>query len=373
MEKKYLGIISATENRDDLRRLAAHRSIGAIPLGGKYRVIDFVLSNMVNAGITTIAVLAESDSRSLRDHVGTGRAWDLNRRHGGIFVFSDTAKERLTYDIKMLKDNIEYLMKSKEENVVISSTHLISSFDLKKAMDKHESSGADITAVYKKVNTADSEYLDLGVFDFNGDGTIEGVHRNQGKDKKANISMEMFILSKKLLLDLIEKCSYINYSRNSTSIIYEQIGKLNIKGYEYTGYLGVVNSLLSYFKTNMDMLSVETTKELFFDEENPVYSKSKDSSPTEYYETSKVSNALIANGCKIKGEVKKSIISRSVVIEEGAYIENSIILQNCTIKSGVKLKNVILDKNVTLSEGTELKGSELYPLVIEKELTRYEK
>lgn len=372
MIKKYLGIISATESRDNLRRLAAHRSIAAIPLGGKYRVVDFALSNMVNAGITSVAILTESDARSLRDHVGTGRAWDLNRRHGGIFVFNDIAKERLTYDIKVLKENIEFLMRSKEEYVVISSTHLISSFDLKKLMDEHEKSGADITAVYKKVDTADIDFLELGAYKINSDGTIAEVYKNQGRDKKANISMEMFVLSKKLLMELIEKCAYINYSRNSRSIIYEHIGKLNIRGYEYTGYLGSINSLLSYFRTNMDMLSVDITKELFFDEENPVYSKSKDSVPTEYFETCKVSNALVANGCKIKGEIKRSIISRSTIVEEGAYIENSIILQNCTIKSGVKLKNVILDKNVTLSEGTELKGSDLYPLVIEKELTNFD-
>lgn len=372
MIKKYLGIISATENRDNLRRLAAHRAVAAIPLGGKYRVVDFVLSNMVNAGINSVAVLTESDSRSLRDHIGTGRPWDLNRRHCGIYIFNDITKERSTYDIKMLKENIEFLLKTKQEYVIMSSTHLISSFDLKKLMEAHENSGAEITAVYKKVETADKEFLDLGAYRFNSDGTISEVYRNQGQDSKANISMEMFVLSKKLLLELIEKCAYINYSRNSRSIIYEQIGKLDIRGYEYKGYLGLVNSLLSYFKTNMDMLSIETTKELFFDEENPVYSKSKDSSPTEYFETSKVSNALVANGCKIKGEIKRSIISRSTVVEEGAYIENSIILQNCTIKSGAKLKNVILDKNVTLSEGIELKGSEIYPLVIEKELIKVE-
>ena len=230
MIKKYLGIISATENRDNLRRLAAHRSIAAIPVGGKYRLVDFVLSNMVNAGITSVAILAESDASSLRDHIGTGRAWDLNRRHGGIFVFNDIAKERSTYDIKVLKENIEFLLRSKEEHVILSSTHLISNFDLKKVMEEHENSDADITAVYKKVHTADKEFLNLGAYRFNSDGTVAEIYKNQGKEKEANISMEMFVLSKKLLLDLIEKCAYINYSRNSRSIIYKQIEKLKIKG-----------------------------------------------------------------------------------------------------------------------------------------------
>lgn len=370
MSKKYVGIISANESRENLRRLAAHRSVAAIPLAGKYRVIDFALSNMVNAGITSVAVLGETDSRSLRDHVGVGRAWDLNRRHGGIFVFNDTSTERSTYDIKMLKDNIEFLNMAKEESIVFSSTYLISKINLRDAIKAHEESGAEVTAVYKKVDNADKNYIECGMYNLEGD-KISSVYKNDGKKEKGNVSMEIFIMSKKTLLELIEKCAYINYSRNTKSIIYENIEKLNIKGFEYKGYLGCINSLISYFRTNMDMLSVDITKELFFDEENPVYSKSKDSAPTKYFDGSVVKHSMVANGCIIKGKVKNSIVSRSAVIEEGAEIENSIILQNCTIKSGTKIKNVILDKNVILEEGTELRGSEFYPLIIEKEMYKH--
>lgn len=176
-------------------------------------------------------------------------------------------------------------------------------------------------------------------------------------------------MKKELLLSLVEKCAYIDYAYKLKAVIYENINKLVVKGYEYKGYLACINSLLSYYKTNMDMLSVDVTRELFFNESNPIYSKSKDSPPTRYYDGSVVKNALVANGCEIKGTVKHSIVSRYTVIEEGAEVENCILLQNCTIKSGVKIKNVIIDKNVTLDAGTELKGSDIYPLVIEKEFS----
>ena len=368
MLKNYIGILSAIENKENLRRLTAHRAVASIPLAGKYRVVDFMLSNMSNAGITTLGIFTDNDSRSLRDHVGTGRAWELNRRHGGIFMFSFNRSMNANYDVQMLKDNLEFLYKAKEENVIFSSTYMIANLDLKAAVAAHESSGRDITVIYKRANDADKNFLNCDVLSMDTEGRVTDVAKNLGDNPQANICTEIFIMKKELLLTLIEKCAYIDYAYNMKAVIYENIGKLVVKGFEYKGYLACINSLLSYYKTNMDMLSVDVTKELFFNDSNPIYSKSKDSPPTRYYDGSVVQNALVANGCIIKGTVKHSIVSRYTVIEEGAEVENCILLQNCTIKSGVKIKNVIIDKNVTLDAGTELKGSDIYPLVIEKEI-----
>ena len=159
MLKNYIGILSAIENKENLRRLAAHRAVASIPLAGKYRVVDFMLSNMSNAGITTIGIFTDNDSRSLRDHVGTGRAWELNRRHGGIFVFSFNRSMNANYDVQMIKDNLEFLYKAKEENVIFSSTYMIANLDLKAAVAEHESSGRDITVIYKKINDGDKNFI----------------------------------------------------------------------------------------------------------------------------------------------------------------------------------------------------------------------
>lgn len=368
MLRDYVGILSATENRENLRRLAAHRVVASIPLGGKYRVVDFMLSNMSNAGIKTIGLFTDNDSRSLRDHIGTGRAWDLNRNHGGLFTFSFNRNINVNYDVQMIKDNLEFLYKAKEKNIVFSYTHMIGNIDLKAAVEEHESSQRDITVIYKKINDGNKNFLNCDCLKFDKDNRLVDITKNNGENPNVDICAEIFIMKKELLINLIEKCAYIDYAYNLKAVIYENINNLIVKGYEYKGYLACINSLLAYYKTNMDMLSVDITRELFFNDSNPIYSKSKDSPPTRYCNGSVVKNALIANGCIIKGTVKHSIISRYTVIEEGAELENCIILQNCTIKSGVKIKNVIIDKNVTLEAGTELKGSDIYPLVIEKEL-----
>lgn len=370
MLNNCFGILSATESRDNLRRLTAHRAVASIPIGGKYRVVDFGLSNMVNAGIKLVGILTQTDSRSLRDHIGSGGAWDLNRRNKGLYMFHDKRNQAVTYDLQILKDNREFLSRVKEEYVVFASTYLIANVDIEDVVRQHINTGALVTVVYKHTDEADQKYLDCGSLQINPNGEILGVEKNNGKSKEANISMEIFVMKKSYLESLIDKTAYADYARTLKSVVYESLGKLDIRGYEHKGYLGCVNSLLTYYNTNMEMLNVDTTKELFFKEGRSIYSKSKDSVPTKYSRNSKVSNSLIANGCEIKGTIKGSIISRSVTVEEGAEVENCIILQNCTIKSGCKIKNVIMDKNVVLAQGTELRGSNIYPLIIEKEILK---
>lgn len=369
MLNNCFGILSATESRDSLRRLTAHRAVASIPIGGKYRVVDFALSNMVNSGIKLVGILTQTDSRSLRDHIGGGSAWDLNRRNKGLYMFHDKRNQSVSYDLQILKDNREFLARVKEEYVVFSSTYLVANVDIEAAVRQHIESGAVVTIVYKHTNEADRKYLDCGELQINMNGEILGVEKNSGKSKDANISMEIFIMKKSYLESLIDKVAYADYARTLKSVVYENLGKIDIKGYEHKGYLGCVNSLLTYYNTNMEMLNVDITRELFF-EGRAIYSKSKDSVPTKYSKGSKVVDSLIANGCEIKGSVKGSVISRSVVIEEGAEVENCILLQNCVIKSGCKIKNVIMDKNVVLAEGTELRGSNIYPLIIEKEVLK---
>lgn len=370
MLNNCFGILSATESRDNLRRLAAHRAVASIPIAGKYRVIDFGLSNMVNSGIKLVGILTQTDSRSLRDHIGSGGAWDLNRRNKGLYMFHDKRNQSVSYDLQILNDNKEFLSRVKEEYVVFASTYLIANVDIEDVVRQHQRTGAVVTLVYKHTNEADKKYSDCGVLQINPNGEILSVEKNKGNIKDANISMEIFVMKKSYLESLIDKVAYADYARSLKSVIYENLGKIDIKGYEHKGYLGCVNSLLTYYNTNMDMLDVDTTKELFFKEGRAIYSKSKDSVPTKYSKGSKVSNSLVANGCEIAGTIKDSIISRSAVIEEGAEVENCIILQNCKIKTGCKIKNVIMDKNVVLEEGTELRGSNIYPLIIEKEMAK---
>lgn len=366
MTNKYMGILTLSENETDIRSLTINRPIASIPVGGRYRVIDFVLSNMVNSGIQNIGIFSQSNSRSLVDHLGTGKPWDLDRKIGGLFLFNFSIGSTPNCDMKIIKNNLEYLYRSKEENVIISPSYMMCNIDYKEAIKSHEASGKDITVIYKRVNTADKDMINCDVLNIGGNNTVLSVGKNTGLKKHANISLEMFILKKETLIQLIFNCIQTGYYSNLKDSIYESINNLEINAYEFQGYLQCINSIKHYFTTNMDLLKPNIRNDLCF-KNGPIFTKVKDEPPTKCVNGSKITNCLISNGCTIKGTIKNSIISRKVVIENNSHIENCIILQGCTIKSGSTLKNVIIDKNRTIESGSILNGSSEFPLVIEKE------
>lgn len=362
MINNHIGIITAFENKDLLKSLTSHRGISTVPIAGKYKAIDFPLSNFINCGIKNISILAEKNCRSLRNHVEMGKSWGLNRKKGGLFINSSDA----LCDTQLLNENIEFLYKQQGETVVIAPTYMIANIDLKSATEFHENNKSDITVIYKKLEDS-SSFINCDLLEFNELNELTRVQSNFGNKKNQNISLEVFILKKDLLLSLIQPHENCNLSLKN--IIYKSKFNLKICGFEHKEYLSCLNSLANYFKVNLDIINSSILKEIFFNEERPIYSKVKDSVPTHYYSSSNVKNSIISNECSIKGTVINSVLSRYVVIEEGASVENSIILQNCTIKSGSKIKNLIIDKNVSVENGTEIEGSPFYPIVIQKKFS----
>ena len=367
MIRDYMGIINVCESESDIRSLTTNRPIASIPFGSRYRVIDFILSNMVNAGIRNVGIFAESKSRSLVDHVGTGKPWDLNRKIEGIYMFHQSLTGIMSNDSKMFRNNMEYIYKSRSENVVLASSYMINNMDLNEAVKHSEESGADITVVYKSVSNADKDFMNCTTLNIE-EGKIVGVSKNIGIAKKANICAEIFIMKKEIMIDLLYRNLRAGNDMSFNSTIYNNIKRYNITGYEFTGYMACINSIHSYYKANMEMLNQKITNELFFKHGN-IHTKIKDEPPTRYMNGSGVNNCLIADGCTIEGKVNDSILARYVKIEKGAEIKNCIILQNCRICAGAKLSNVILDKNNIIDKNMELKGSSEFPLVIEKRST----
>ncbi len=361
----YMGIISLYENEDNIKSLTNNRPLASIPIGGRYRVIDFTLSNMVNSGIRSVGILTQSNTRSLIDHLGNGKPWDLDRKINGLFVFNYGCKPSVFSDIEILKNNIEYLYRSKENNVIISPSYMISNIDYNEVVDAHEKSGADVTVVYKKITDGTKNFANCDVLNLNNENRVLSVGKNIGFEDNINISMEMFLIKKEALITLIGESVQTGYYTTIKEYINKNVNKLNVAGYQYKGYLQCINSTHVYFKANMDFLNPEIYKSMF-SKDRPVYTKVLDEAPTKYYSSCKVSNALIANGCMIKGKVENSIISRRVIIGEGAEIKNCVIMQNCVIKDNAKLTNIIIDKNVVIEEGKELKGDNDIPLIIEK-------
>ncbi|ADQ41512.1 glucose-1-phosphate adenylyltransferase, GlgD subunit [Caldicellulosiruptor acetigenus I77R1B] len=366
MLTNYLGIVSLTENESKLKSLTATRPLASIPIFGRYRVIDFTLSNLVNAGVTNVGILAPTKSRSLIDHVGTGKPWDLNRKVDGLYIFNYSYEPPSISDIKLLKSNMEFLLRSRKEMTIFTSSHMICNIDFEDVAKFHEESGADVTVVYKKIANENDLFLELPTLMIDQNSNVMGVGKNIGRHTTVNISLDMFVLSKEFLIDCILTCLENGNCTTFRDFIYKNVQNINLKAYEFKGYVGCINSISSYFKVSMDMLNVDIQRELF-SEERPIYTKSNDSPPTRYFSTCEVENSFISNGCLIAGKVKNSIISRGVVIEKDAIVENSIIFSKCIIKSGAILKNVILDKNVVIDENATLIGHNKNPLVMEKQ------
>lgn len=363
--REYMGIINVCENESDIRSLTINRPIASIPFASRYRVIDFVLSNMVNAGIRNVGIFAESKSGSLVDHVGTGKPWDLNRKIDGLYLFHQSLTGIMMGDSKLFRNNMEYLYRSRSEYVVLASSYMICNIDLNEVRRFNEHSNADIVAIYKPIDNADKDFMNCSTLNLDEDGRVVGISKNIGIAEKANICAEMFIMKKEVLIDLLYRNLQAGNEPSFNDTLYHNIKRYNVVGYPFTGYMACINSIHAYYKANMEMLNQKITKELFFEHGN-IYTKIKDEPPTRYINGSQVNNCLVADGCVIEGTVTNSVLSRYVKIEKGAQVDNCIILQNCRIGAGAKISNVILDKNGIIDKNMELKGSPEFPLVIEK-------
>lgn len=370
MLKNCQGLINLSENEYNIKKLTEVRPIASIPIAGRYRIIDFVLSNMVNSGIQNIGIFSDYRFRSLMDHTGSGKAWDLDRKIDGLFLFGPNYNPMTTSvprgDIQNLFSNIEYLKGSRQEYVLISCSYMICNIDYSDMYARHMEDGADITIAYKEVDNADEDFIRQYTLNIGKTGKVLSAGLNMGHKKKANISMEMYIMKKDLLLDIIMDSIAKGENYYLNDAINLAIESLKVTGYEYNGYLKCINSIQNYYYANMDILDVEISKELFYSDRK-IFTKVKDESPTYYSDDAIVGNSMIANGCVIEGEVKNSILFRRVHVEKGAKIENSIVMQNGIIKSGSYIKNVIMDKGVLITSGKELKGDTNIPLVIDKD------
>lgn len=366
MIKDYMAIINLSENENDIRSLTTNRPIASVPIGSRYRVIDFMLSNIVNSGIKNVGVFSQSNSRSLVDHIGTGKPWDLNRKIDGIFLFSHGLNDFVNYDSKLLKNNMEYFYRSTSENVILTSSYMICNLDLSEVVESHERSGCDMTFVYTKTNDAGTEFQNCFTLDVDEETSrVTGVGKNVGFADAANICMEIFIMKKAKLMQLIYRSARTVNQGSFYNFIFRDLPNITVNAYCFKGFVSCINTITAYYKSNMRMLDITVSNELFRSE-RPIFTKIKDEPPTLYVKGCRVYHSLIADGCRIKGTVTNSLLGRYVNIDEDVVIENSIILQNVDVRSGARLSHVIIDKNVEITSGTELKGNDSFPLVIEK-------
>jgi glucose-1-phosphate adenylyltransferase len=364
--KNVMGVINLVNEPDDLEELTYFRNLASVPFGGRYRLIDFALSNMVNSGIDNVAVFTQHKYRSLMDHLGSGKQWDLDRKRGGLFVLPSILDEPTGIsrgDLFQFYSHRDYFYRGQGEYVIISRSHLVCNVDYRDAVRYHQDMQADITVLYKQTDEDEpAKFRRLAVKD---DGRVTVMEDHTGRLRTNNISMEMYIMSKALLLDMVESCLAQGYDHLVRDGIMKNIDKLSVYGYKFEGHLGIVNSVQGYYKHSMQLLNPKIWRELFF-QKNLIYTKVKDEPPARYLESAAAKNALIANGCIIEGKVENSILFRGVKIGKGAYVKNSIILQNCEIEENVIIENAILDKDVFISRGRVLTGDNKTPFIAAK-------
>ncbi len=367
--KNVMGIILSGGKSTKLKELSTMRSTPAVPVGGKYRAVDFVLSNMVNSGITNIGVITQYSFRSLMDHLGSGKEWDLDRKNDGLFIFppflSDESSGWYRGTADAMYNNLTFLKRSNEEYVVISQGNCVYTTTFDEMLRVHKETDADITIMYREMNDVPiDELTNMGILQADSTQRVIDFQEKPMNPNTLMASLGTYMIKRELLIALLEESVAHGYYDFVMDIIIKMLHKLKIYGYKYNGYWRSISSVPMYYKCNMELLNPEINMELLGTAK--VFTKVKDEAPAKYNEEAEVKNSIIADGCIIEGTVENSVLFRGVTVKKGAVVKDSIIMQGSVIEENSILNYAILDKNVTLSKNRCLKGEDTWPIIIGK-------
>lgn len=361
-----VGVIFSNIHDENIPELALHRTMGSVPYGGRYRLIDFSLSNFVNSGITTVGVITKNNYQSLMDHLGSGKDWDLARKTGGLILlppFGGVNSEGLYRNrLEALKSITMFLNRRNEDFVVLSDCDGVFRMDFTDVMDFHEAKKADITLVCHEESLVNSN--NYTILNTDSDGRVTELGLKTASVGPHKYFINVVVINRRFLLTLINNATIRGYKSFREDILLKNLKSLKIYAYEFTGYHASVDSLSAYFKHNMELLSKDVRDELFGARD--VYTKVRDSAPTKYGSDSVVRNSLISDGCIVEGTVENSILFRGVKVGKGAVVRNSIIMQDAVIGDRVQTDCVITDKNVVIRDNRVLSGCEVQPYFIPK-------
>ncbi len=361
---EVLGFIFAGTLDDKIPELAASRTTASVPIGGKYRLIDFVLSNMSNSGINNVGIVAKSNYLSLMDHVGAGNAYDLSKRRSHLTILPPYGGKTFSSYIEMIYNMHGYIEHCREEYVLISPGNIVTNIDYNGLFDFHSKNNADITLVYKN-GVVPSGYDRPLTVDVDEKGKVKQVFiKPENTEDEVNQVYGTILIRKSLLMEEVRRALSVN-ELDFKRIIQNMVGTFRVYAYENKGYCAAISSINDYFAFNMDLMKKEVRDELF-NPKRPIYTKVRDDAPSKYGLTSKVKNSIIAQGCVIEGEVENCIISKGVYVGEGAKLSNCIVMQDTKIGCNTNLNYVIIDKDVTIKDGRSLMGFDSYPIYIAK-------
>ena len=362
------GILFAYRSDANLGELTRPRNTCSLSFGSRYRLIDFMLSNYINAGVTDVGVIVHERYQSLLDYLGSGKDWDLSRKHGGLrilppFSYAEQGLGEYRGNMEALAGVAGYLKNIRQDYVIMGWGDVAVNLPVDKVFEQHIASGADITVVCTptlKGAPQFSEYVEVSA-----EGRITDLSIHPSSADQALESLEVYIISKQLLLDMVDYCAAHDVHSFSRGVLQPRLKSLNMMPYIHDGYVARFQSVSDYYQHSMELQDPAVRADLFNDE-RPIRTKDQSNPSTYYGPDSSSKCSLVADGCIIEGEVENSILFRGVVVERGAKVSNSVLMQGTVVKSGASLSYVIADKNVQVNEGRMLMGHSTYPLAIAK-------
>ncbi len=369
-----LGILFPNSYDSLVPELVSERLMASIPFASRYRLVDFILSSMVNCGIDNISLIVRKNYHSLMDHLGSGRAWDLVRKNGGLNLvppFAEKTVKVYSGRVEALASILDFLKEQREQYVIMADTNLAVNFDFGQLIKAHQESGADVTIAYtceelpksftKSELTLSDLYYTLDI----DDGRVTQLKINSREAGPQNFSMNIYVMDRERLIDLVSEAFVRGHVYFERDILAPQLDKLHVCGYRYDGYVARISSVKSYFDENMKMLD-ENCLDALFSAGNPIYTKVRDDNPARYMDGCTAKNIMAADGCIIEGEVENSVLFRGVKIGKGAKVKNCVLMQDTVVEAGAVVENVVTDKDVTITSSANLKGTDTFPVYVPK-------
>lgn len=376
IENKVVAMLLAGGQGSRLKALTRKIAKPAVPFGGKYRIIDFALSNATNSGIENIGILTQYKPFLLNSHIGIGSSWDYDRNVGGLRVLppftSEDGGRWYTGTANAVFENIDYIDEQDPEFVLILSGDHIYKMNYNDLLDEHMSKGADVTIAVMEVPWEEASRF--GIINVDEEGRINEFEEKPDNPKNNLASMGIYMFNWKVLRDYLIKDdanpdSVNDFGKNVLPMMLAEEQKMYT--WVYSGYWKDVGTVSSYWEANMDLLDPENTLNLY-DKDWRIYTRSKNLPPQYIARGAVVKDSLVNEGCYVKGTVERSILFSDVVVEEGAEVRDTVVLSNCVIKAGAKVSRAVILEGVTIKEGQEIgqeNGSHIY-MVSEKNISK---
>lgn len=370
-----VGLIFSNIHDNNIPELTKMRTLGSVPYGGRYRLIDFAISSMVNSGISKIGIVTHNNYQSLLDHLGNGKDWDLARRSGGIKIlppyissFENAASNKYySSRLEALLGTVNFFNRCKEDYVVMSDCDVICNIDLNDVIEQHVNTGADITFVTKLTTPAPHETV--RVVECDADGNITDIVDKKNVIGETRVYINIMVVKRSYLLNVLDIAIGRGYTSFIQDVVRKNIGKESYKVYDYKGCYAHIGSMEGYFECSMKLLETDMREQLFGIKNRPILTKIRNSAPTRYCEGAKVTNSVVAEGCVIEGTVENCIIFRGVHVGKGAVVKNCVLFQDTYICPNANLNCVITDKNVVIKDKRILSGHETMPFYIGKKMS----